>query len=184
MRITPRHLTICECRPPWRDDLGPDWTRFQDGCIHHRWSPLPSELLPHQLCKLVAVGDIKFGTYTVHVAFDRANRHGQPFGDFPVRPVPRLPAWRSRAARGHRQRMCGGGTDRRGRVAAPPHSFAKHCARAADFTLSRRRPRDRAAVRCADESAAESSEPASSNSRAHPIGHGHQQRPPRRRGRT
>ena len=26
--IAPRHLTICECRPPWREDSGPDWTRF------------------------------------------------------------------------------------------------------------------------------------------------------------
>ncbi len=26
--IEPRHLTICECRPPWREDLGPEWTRF------------------------------------------------------------------------------------------------------------------------------------------------------------
>src|SRR5699024_2911503 len=24
----PGHLTIVECRPPWRDDLGADWTRF------------------------------------------------------------------------------------------------------------------------------------------------------------
>ncbi|MFI6573974.1 DUF3024 domain-containing protein [Nocardia fluminea] len=23
--VAPRHLTICECRPPWRDDLGPEW---------------------------------------------------------------------------------------------------------------------------------------------------------------
>ncbi|GAA3138992.1 hypothetical protein GCM10020255_014970 [Rhodococcus baikonurensis] len=26
--ITPRHVTICECRPPWREDFGPEWTRF------------------------------------------------------------------------------------------------------------------------------------------------------------
>jgi hypothetical protein len=26
--VTPRHLTICECRPPWREDFGPHWTRF------------------------------------------------------------------------------------------------------------------------------------------------------------
>jgi hypothetical protein len=25
MRRCPRHLIICECRPPWREDLGPDW---------------------------------------------------------------------------------------------------------------------------------------------------------------
>jgi hypothetical protein len=24
--VAPRHLTICECRPRWREDL--DWTRF------------------------------------------------------------------------------------------------------------------------------------------------------------
>ena len=23
-----RHLTIVECRPPWRADFGPEWTRF------------------------------------------------------------------------------------------------------------------------------------------------------------
>src|SRR5450755_3798237 len=26
--ISPRHLTIVECRPPWRQDIGPEWTRF------------------------------------------------------------------------------------------------------------------------------------------------------------
>ena len=26
--VAPGHLTICECRPPWREDFGPDWTRF------------------------------------------------------------------------------------------------------------------------------------------------------------
>jgi len=25
---TPRHLTIVECRPPWRADMGTEWTRF------------------------------------------------------------------------------------------------------------------------------------------------------------
>ena len=24
----PRHLTIVECRPPWREGTGPEWTRF------------------------------------------------------------------------------------------------------------------------------------------------------------
>jgi len=24
----PGYLTIVECRPPWRKDMGPDWTRF------------------------------------------------------------------------------------------------------------------------------------------------------------
>jgi Protein of unknown function (DUF3024) len=26
--VAQRHLTIVECRPPWREDLGPEWTRF------------------------------------------------------------------------------------------------------------------------------------------------------------
>jgi Protein of unknown function (DUF3024) len=26
--VAPRHLTILECRPPWREDFGPEWTRF------------------------------------------------------------------------------------------------------------------------------------------------------------
>lgn len=26
--VTPRHLTIIECRAPWREDDGTDWTRF------------------------------------------------------------------------------------------------------------------------------------------------------------
>jgi hypothetical protein len=26
--VTPRHLTIVECRPPWRADMGTEWTRF------------------------------------------------------------------------------------------------------------------------------------------------------------
>ena len=26
--IGPRHLTIVECRPPWRQGIGPEWTRF------------------------------------------------------------------------------------------------------------------------------------------------------------
>ncbi len=25
--VTPRHLTIVECRPPWRTDAGVEWTR-------------------------------------------------------------------------------------------------------------------------------------------------------------
>ncbi|MFZ0229114.1 MAG: DUF3024 domain-containing protein [Mycobacterium sp.] len=31
----PRHLTICECRPPWREDFGPDWTRFPIARLHY-----------------------------------------------------------------------------------------------------------------------------------------------------
>lgn len=26
--IAERHLTIVECRPPWRTDMGENWTRF------------------------------------------------------------------------------------------------------------------------------------------------------------
>ena len=26
--VADRHLTIVECRPPWRADVGSDWTRF------------------------------------------------------------------------------------------------------------------------------------------------------------
>ena len=26
--VAPRHLTIVDCRPPWREEAGPDWTRF------------------------------------------------------------------------------------------------------------------------------------------------------------
>jgi hypothetical protein len=26
--VTPRDLTIVECRPPWRADMGKEWTRF------------------------------------------------------------------------------------------------------------------------------------------------------------
>jgi len=31
----PRHLTICECRPPWREDFGPDWTGFPVARLHY-----------------------------------------------------------------------------------------------------------------------------------------------------
>jgi len=33
--LATRHLTICECRPPWRDDLGPEWTRFPIARLHY-----------------------------------------------------------------------------------------------------------------------------------------------------
>ena len=26
--VQARHLTIVECRPPWREDMGAEWTRF------------------------------------------------------------------------------------------------------------------------------------------------------------
>lgn len=28
MDVTDRTVTILECRPPWRPDFGPEWTRF------------------------------------------------------------------------------------------------------------------------------------------------------------
>ena len=33
--VAPRHLTICECRPPWREDVRPDWTRFPIARLHY-----------------------------------------------------------------------------------------------------------------------------------------------------
>jgi hypothetical protein len=27
MHVDPRAITILECRPPWREDFGPEWTR-------------------------------------------------------------------------------------------------------------------------------------------------------------
>ncbi len=26
-QVSDRHVTIVECRPPWREDLGPEWTQ-------------------------------------------------------------------------------------------------------------------------------------------------------------
>ncbi len=28
VEVAERHLTVVECRPPWREDFGPEWTRF------------------------------------------------------------------------------------------------------------------------------------------------------------
>jgi hypothetical protein len=41
--LAPRHLTIVECRPPWREDAGADWTRFPIARLRYtkatgRWS--------------------------------------------------------------------------------------------------------------------------------------------------
>jgi hypothetical protein len=33
--ISPRHLTIVECRPPWRRGIGPEWTRFPIARLRH-----------------------------------------------------------------------------------------------------------------------------------------------------
>jgi hypothetical protein len=33
--IADRHLTVLECRPPWRSDFGPDWTRFPIVRLHY-----------------------------------------------------------------------------------------------------------------------------------------------------
>ena len=75
--VAARHLTICECRPPWRDDLGPDWTRFPIARLHytrntglwtlywrdqnlnyHRYQPLgPSPRIQHLLDYLDSQAD-------------------------------------------------------------------------------------------------------------------------------
>jgi hypothetical protein len=41
--VADRHLTIVECRPPWRADFGPEWTRFPIARLRYvkttgRWS--------------------------------------------------------------------------------------------------------------------------------------------------
>ena len=33
--VAPRHLTIVERRPPWRPDLGPDWTSLAIGWLRY-----------------------------------------------------------------------------------------------------------------------------------------------------
>jgi Protein of unknown function (DUF3024) len=33
--VDPRHLTIVECRPPWREGIGPEWTRFPIARLHY-----------------------------------------------------------------------------------------------------------------------------------------------------
>ncbi len=33
--VASRHLTSCECRPPWREVLGPNWTRFLIARLHY-----------------------------------------------------------------------------------------------------------------------------------------------------
>lgn len=33
--IAARHLTIVECRPPWRPEYGPEWTRFPIVRFHY-----------------------------------------------------------------------------------------------------------------------------------------------------
>jgi Protein of unknown function (DUF3024) len=34
--VAERHLTIVECRPPWRADAGSDWTRFPIARLRYR----------------------------------------------------------------------------------------------------------------------------------------------------
>ena len=41
--VSPRHLTIVECRPPWNADLGSEWTRLPIARLRYvkatnRWS--------------------------------------------------------------------------------------------------------------------------------------------------
>ena len=33
--VAARHLTIVECRPPWRADVGAEWTRFPIARLHY-----------------------------------------------------------------------------------------------------------------------------------------------------
>lgn len=33
--VADRHLTVLECRPPWRADFGPEWTRFPIVRFHY-----------------------------------------------------------------------------------------------------------------------------------------------------
>jgi Protein of unknown function (DUF3024) len=33
--VAPRHLTIVECRAPWRAEFGPDWARFPIARLHY-----------------------------------------------------------------------------------------------------------------------------------------------------
>ncbi|MCE5288110.1 MAG: DUF3024 domain-containing protein [Nocardiaceae bacterium] len=33
--VATRYLTICECRPPWHEDAGPEWTRFPIARLHY-----------------------------------------------------------------------------------------------------------------------------------------------------
>ena len=33
--LASRHLTICECRPLWREDFGPEWTRSPLARLHY-----------------------------------------------------------------------------------------------------------------------------------------------------
>jgi hypothetical protein len=40
--VTPRHLTMVECRPPWRQDMGAEWTRFPI----QTWPPKTSRRQP------------------------------------------------------------------------------------------------------------------------------------------
>jgi hypothetical protein len=32
--VADRHLTILDCRPPWREDMGSEWTRFPIARLH------------------------------------------------------------------------------------------------------------------------------------------------------
>ena len=33
--VADRHLTVLECRPPWRAEFGPEWTRFPIVRFHY-----------------------------------------------------------------------------------------------------------------------------------------------------
>ena len=36
VEVAERHLAVVECRPPWRADSGPEWTRFRSRCCGRR----------------------------------------------------------------------------------------------------------------------------------------------------
>jgi len=37
--VAPRYLTIVECRPPWREDMGTEWTRFPIARLRYSKQP-------------------------------------------------------------------------------------------------------------------------------------------------
>ena len=78
--VADRFVTVVECRPPWRPDFGPDWTRFpivrlhyatarREWAVHwrdrnlkfHRFDPLPASPLIETL--LAAVDDDRSGIF-------------------------------------------------------------------------------------------------------------------------
>jgi hypothetical protein len=48
----PGHLTIVECRPPWRNDMSPDWTRFPIARLRYTKAAKPVDW-PHIVADLL-----------------------------------------------------------------------------------------------------------------------------------